>query len=180
MTTTRSERKKIDLVFILAEVDWVVTSPCPTEPVAPMRETNEADAAWAIRERDFASQKMSYDLQHRKWVTANKKYLVVIKNTIEPTIVGSIPECDTVTEYLDRIKGQFTGSSKTYATQLIKQLVTERYSRNDGIREHILRMNNLTSKLKPIDLALKEEFLFHLIFAFLPKEFDNFVVNYNI
>ena len=45
--------------------------------------------------------------------TANKKYLAVIKNTIEPAIVGSMSECDTVTEYLDRIKSQFTGSSKT-------------------------------------------------------------------
>ena len=118
-------KKKIDLAFILAEVDQVVTSPCPTEPVAPVRETNEADAAWATKERDFESQKMSYDLEHRKWVTANKKYLAVIKNMIEPVIVGSIPECDTITEYLDRIKSQFTGYSKIYATQLIKQLVTE-------------------------------------------------------
>ena len=46
-------KKKIDLAFILAEVDWVVTSPCPTEPVAPVRETNEADAAWTTKERDF-------------------------------------------------------------------------------------------------------------------------------
>ena len=97
-------KKKIDLAFILAEVDWVVTSTCPTEPVAPVRETNEADATWAARERDFTSQKMSYDLEHRKWVTANKKYLAVIKNMIELAIVGLIPECDTVTEYLDRIK----------------------------------------------------------------------------
>ena len=44
--------------------------------------------------------------------------MVVIKNTIEPAIMGSILECDTVIEYLDRIKSQFTGSSKTYATQL--------------------------------------------------------------
>ena len=55
---------------------------------------------------------MSYDLEHRKWVTANKKCMAVIKNTIEPVIVGSIPECDTVTEYLERIKSQFTVSSK--------------------------------------------------------------------
>ena len=109
-------KNKIDLVFILAEVDWVVTSPCLTEPVAPVRETNEVDAVWATKERDFESRKMSYALVHRKWVTANKKYLAVIKNMIEPAIVGSIPECDTVTEYLDRIKSQFTGSSKTYAT----------------------------------------------------------------
>ena len=38
-------KKKIDLAFILAEVDWVVTSPCLTEPVAPVRKTNEVDAA---------------------------------------------------------------------------------------------------------------------------------------
>ena len=76
-------KKKIDLAFILAEVDWVVTSPCPTDPVALVRETNEADAVWATKERDFESQKMSYDYEHRKW---------------EPTIVGSIPGCDTVTE----------------------------------------------------------------------------------
>jgi hypothetical protein len=59
--------------------------------------------------------------------------------------------------------------------------VTERYSGGgSSIRERILRMHNLTSKLKPMDLALKDEFLIHLIFAFLPKEFDIFVVNYNI
>ena len=55
MTTTQSERKKIDLAFILAEVDWVVTSSCPTDPVTLVRETNETDAAWATKERDFES-----------------------------------------------------------------------------------------------------------------------------
>ena len=85
---------------------------------------------------------MLYTLEHRKYVTANKKCLAVIKNTIEPAIVGSILECDTVTEYLDRIKSQFTGSSKTYATQLIKQLVIESYSGNGGIRELTMRRRN--------------------------------------
>ena len=62
------------------------------------------------------SQKMSYDLEHRKWVTANKKCLAVIKKMIEPTIMGTILECDTVTEYLDSIKSQITSSSKTCYT----------------------------------------------------------------
>ena len=118
-------KKSFDLVFILSKVDWVVTSPCSTEPVAPVRETSEVDAVWATNEWDFESRKMSYALVYRKWVIANQKCLAVIKNMIEPVIVGSILECDTVTEYLDRIKSQFTGSLKTYATQLIKQRVTE-------------------------------------------------------
>jgi hypothetical protein len=50
-------KKKIDLTYILAEMDWVVTSPCPTEPVALVRETNGAVAAWKNEERDFKSQK---------------------------------------------------------------------------------------------------------------------------
>jgi hypothetical protein len=83
-------KKKIDLAFVLAEVDWVVTTPCPTEPVAPVRETNESNADWQKKERDHAPIQMAYDLQKQKWVNANKKCVAVIKNTIEPTIMGSI------------------------------------------------------------------------------------------
>jgi hypothetical protein len=176
-------KKKIDLAFVLAEVDWVVTTPCPTEPMAPVRETNESDVDCQKKERDHTPIQIAYDLQKQKWVNANKKYVVVIKNTIEPTIMGSIQECDTVPEYLERIKSQFYGSSKTYATQLIKQLMTDKYTgggNGNGIREHISKMNHLNNKLKPMNLNLKEEFLVHVIFVSLPKEFDIFVVNYNI
>lgn len=76
------------------------------------------------------------------------------------------------------MESQFTDSSKAYASTVIKRLVTEKYSRG-GVREHILRMSNLTSKLKPMNMGLQDEFLVHLIFSSLHKEFDSFVVNYN-
>ena len=41
-------------------------------------------------------------------------------------------------------------------------------------------MSNTASKLKPIDLGLKDEFLIHLVFAFLSKKYETFVVNYNM
>jgi hypothetical protein len=70
-----------------------------------------------------------------------------------------------------------------YATQLLKQLVTEKYTGGaHGIREHILRMSNMASKLKPMDanLELKPALLVHLVMTSLPKEFDDFVINYNM
>ena len=124
---------------------------------------------------------MSYDLESKKWGNANKKCMAFLKNTIEPAIVGSIAECDSARGYLERIHSQFTGSSKTYATMLIKQLVTERYhDGNIGIREHILRMSNMNAKLKPMELDLPEKFLVHLVFASLPDQFETFVVNYDV
>ncbi|XP_066160629.1 uncharacterized protein [Oryza sativa Japonica Group] len=172
-------KRKLDLAFILGDVDWVLTTPCPIEPAELIRGENESDADWQKRQRDNAPLVMSYDIEQKKWSLANKKCLAVVKNTIEPTILGSIPECDAVSEYLERIKSQFTGSSKTYATQLIKQLVTERYH-GGGVRDHILRMSNMASKLKPMDLGITDDFLVHLVMASLPKQFDNFIVNYNI
>jgi hypothetical protein len=48
------------------------------------------------------------------------------------------------------------------------------------VREHILKMSNMASKLKPMDMELPHAFVVHLILASLPKVFETFVVNYNI
>ena len=118
-----------------------------------------------------------YDLERKKWDISNHKCLKVAKSTILGAIRGSIPDCDTITEYLKKVESQFTGSSKAYASTLIKKLFNQKYTGGD-IREHILKMSNTASKLKPIDLGLKDEFLIHLVFASLLKEYDTFVVNY--
>ena len=39
-------RKNVDLAFISAEMDWVLTEPQPTEPPVPVRAIDDSDAAW--------------------------------------------------------------------------------------------------------------------------------------
>jgi hypothetical protein len=55
----------------------------------------------------------------------------------------------------------------------------EKYSFGSGVREHILKMSNMSSKLKPMDMGLKDEFIVHLVMSSLPKEFEAFKINYN-
>jgi molybdopterin converting factor small subunit len=81
-------------------------------------------------------------------------------------------------EYLEKVESQFTGYLKAYASSLIKRLVSEKYT-GGGVRDHILRMSNIVARLKPLDLAIKDDFLIYLIFNSLPKEFETFEVNYN-
>jgi molybdopterin converting factor small subunit len=81
-------------------------------------------------------------------------------------------------EYLEKVESQFTGSSKAYASSLIKRLVFEKYT-DGGMRDHILRMSNIATRLKSLDLVIKDGFLIYLIFNSLPEEFETFEVNYN-
>ncbi|XP_066333742.1 uncharacterized protein [Miscanthus floridulus] len=174
-----TSREKLEIALALSNNDLALISSCPTKPVDLVREANETDAAFATRQRDHAEVRMKYDLDCAKWNSSNRRCLMVIKGSIEDPIRGSIPECTTTTEYLKKVESQFTSSSKAYASTLIKKLVNEKYS-GGGIREHILKMGNMTSKLKPMDLGLKDEFLIHLIFASLCKKYETFVMNYNL
>jgi hypothetical protein len=57
--------------------------------------------------------------------------------------------------------------------------VTKKYCFDSVVREHILKMSNMASKLKLMDLGLKDEFIVHLVMPSLPKEFEAFEINYN-
>ena len=105
-------QEKLEIVLALSDNDLALTSPCPTQPEDPVRVENETDAAFATQERDHATVRMKYDLDHAKWDSSNHKCLMVIKISIEDPIRGAILECTTATEYLKKVASQFTGSSK--------------------------------------------------------------------
>jgi hypothetical protein len=103
---------------------------------------------------------------------------MVIKERISKGIRGAIPECKTAVEYLEKVESQFTGSSKAYASSLIKTLISEKYT-GGGVRDHILKLSNVAARRKPLDLAIKDGFLIYLIFNSLLKKLKTFEVNYN-
>jgi hypothetical protein len=161
------------------EIDLALTTDAPKEPEKHVLHDGETAQAFATRERDFAPIRMAYDLERAKWDASNRKCLMLIKSSIKEAIRKGISNCETTKEYLKKVKSQFIGSSMTYASIIIKRLVMKIYSFGNGVQEHILKMSNMTSKLKTIDMGLKDEFLVHLVMSSLSKEFETFEINYN-
>ena len=97
-------REKLEIALALSDNDLALISSCPIETEDPVRAENETDAAFATRERDHATVRMKYDLDRAKWDSSNRKCLMVAKSTISDAIRGSIPDCDTATEYLKKVE----------------------------------------------------------------------------
>ena len=97
-------RKKVDMALCIAEVDWVLEEPQPAAPADPVREADEDDESWDKKQSSYEKEVMSHSIRNRLWLNANKKCLAFIKNTIETTIVGSIADCPTAKEMLNKIK----------------------------------------------------------------------------
>jgi hypothetical protein len=157
-----SWRETIKIVLTLWEIDIALTTDPPMEPTKPVIHEGKAPEAFATRQRDFTPIRMQYNLDCAKWDSSNCKCLMVIKSSIMEAIRGAIPPCETAKEYLKKVESQFTSSSKTYTSTIIERLVMEKYIFGSGVREHILKMSNMASEIKLMDMGIKDEFIFSL------------------
>jgi hypothetical protein len=133
----------------LFEIDKAIMNKRPIEPTLldiPKDLGVDAKAKWEKQNSKLMSY---YEIEKINWERSNRKYLMVIKERISESIQGAIPECETAVEYLEKVESQFTGSSKSYTSSLIKRLVSEKYT-GGGVRDHILRMSNVAARLKPL------------------------------
>jgi molybdopterin converting factor small subunit len=171
-------REKINMSLALFEIDKAITDKRPVEPTLLDIPNDLGADAKVEREKQNNKLMSYYEIEKSNWERSNRKCLMVIKERISEGIRGAIPECEIDVEYLEKVESQFTGSSKAYASSLIKRLVSKKYT-GGCVRDHILMMSNVAARLKPLDLAIKDDFLIYLIFNSLPNEFETFEVNYN-
>jgi hypothetical protein len=151
-------REKINMGLALFEIDKVITDKHSVEPTLLDIPSDLSADAKAEREKQNSKFMSCYEIDKINGERSNHMCLMVIKERISEGIRGAIPDCETAVEYLEKVESQFTGSSKAYASSLIKRLVSEKYT-GGGVWDHILRMSNVAARLKPLDLAIKDGFL---------------------
>nr|GEX94923.1 putative zinc finger, CCHC-type [Tanacetum cinerariifolium] len=91
----------------------------------------------------------------------------------------AIHDSKNAKEYLSSVEEQFKGTSKAHASTLILKMLTIKYDRVSGVREHIMMMGDMANKLKGMDMKISEGFLVHFIMTSLPMQFSPFKINYN-
>lgn len=152
-------KEQIGIVLGCMDLDYALREPTPTKPTS--ESTNE--------------QKALYE----KWERSNRMSLMIMKGSITPTIRGAIPDSDNAMTYIKSVEKQFLGTSKSLASTLMIKMITMKYDGHSGVREHIMKMSDMASQLKGMDMAISEGFLVHFIMTSLPSQFGPFKINYN-
>ncbi|XP_073138931.1 uncharacterized protein [Henckelia pumila] len=91
---------------------------------------------------------------YEKWERSNRLCIMFIKTKILAGIRGSI---------------EMHEASRTYL----------RLTNVKGVREHIMKMRDITARLKKLEVELSDNFLVHFILCTLPKQYGPFQISYN-
>ncbi|XP_024966004.1 uncharacterized protein LOC112506218 [Cynara cardunculus var. scolymus] len=121
----------------------------------------------ALADKSLPDERRAYEL----WDRSNSSIFVAIR--------GAIPDSEDAKTYLNSVEDQFKGTSKAHASILILKMLTTKYNKVGGVREHIMMMTDMANKLKSMNMEISESFLVHFIITSLPSQFCPFKINYN-
>ena len=115
----------------------------------------------------------------KKWELSNRMSPMIMKHSIPKAIRSAIPEETGAKTFLDQIANRFAANKKVETNTILSKFVSTRYKGKDNIREYIMEMSNLVTRLKALKLELLEDILVHLVLISLPTQFNPFKISYN-
>ena len=104
-----------------------------------------------------------------KWERSNRLSVMFIKTKISSGIRGSIEQLTKVKPLLKAIDEQFETSDKTLTSTLIMQFSSTKLTGTRGVRDHIMRMRDITAQLQTLEVTMSNTFLVHYILTLCPN-----------
>ncbi|KAL6334824.1 hypothetical protein AAG906_021792 [Vitis piasezkii] len=99
---------------------------------------------------------------------SNRMSLMIMKHSIPKAIRGAIPKETRAKTFLDHIANRFAANEKVKTITILK-----------NIREYIMEMSNLVTRLKALKLELSKDIFVHLVLISQPTQFSPFKISYN-
>ncbi|KAF2317076.1 hypothetical protein GH714_011564 [Hevea brasiliensis] len=108
-----------------------------------------------------------------KWEKSNHISLMVIKRAILKAFRGTMSnQVDTAKAFLEDLEKRFAKNEKAETSTILAKLISMRYTGKGNIREYIMEISDLASKLKALKLDLSEDLLVHLVLISLLAQFS--------
>jgi hypothetical protein len=121
-----------------------------------------------------------YEKAKAQWERSDRVALMIMDHTIDPAIRGALPKTpSSAKEFMAKIEEHFQGSSKANASMLMTKMMNAKYTGQGSVREYIMKLIDMSNKLKDLEMPLPHPYLVHYIILSLPIVFDNFKINYN-
>ncbi|XP_075486445.1 uncharacterized protein LOC142526056 [Primulina tabacum] len=92
---------------------------------------------------------------------------------------SAIPEENDAKKFLTQIADRFAANEKVEISTILNKLVSLWHKEKGNIREYIMEMSNLVTRLKAFKLELSEDIVVHLVLISLPAQFNQFKISYN-
>ncbi|XP_078159561.1 uncharacterized protein LOC144555194 [Carex rostrata] len=105
---------------------------------------------------------------------------MIMKRFIPEIFRGLISDgISNAKKYLAEVETRFVKNEKSKIGTLLTKLVLMKYKNKGSIREYIMKMSNVVSKLRTLKFEISDDLLVHLALIFLSSHFGQFKVSYN-
>ena len=106
--------------------------------------------------------------------------LMIIKRVIPEVFWDTVlDDITSAKEFLAKIEKRFSKSDKAETSTLLQNWISMKYQGKGNVREYIMGMSNIASKLRALKLKLSKDLLIHLVLISLPSQFSQFKISYN-
>ncbi|CAM8877186.1 unnamed protein product [Rhodiola kirilowii] len=114
------------------------------------------------------------------WERSNRLSLIIIHRDIPEVFRGIVSdEISSAKDYLVEFENLFVENDQAKISGLLANLISMKYSGKGNVREHIMEISQLASKLKALKLELSENLLVHLVLISLPSKYSQCRNSYN-
>ncbi|XP_020219736.1 uncharacterized protein LOC109818217 [Cajanus cajan] len=103
---------------------------------------------------------------------SNRMCFMIMKRSVLKAFRGSISKIHNAKGFLDIVEQYFTSNEEVDASSFFAKLISMRYKGKGNIREYIMEMLNLASKLKALKLELSDDLHVHLVLISPPTHFE--------
>ena len=132
------------------------------------------DIDYAIRKDELKITNTSTPAElalHELWERSNRLSVMFIKTKIFAGICGSVDQHNDVRALLKFINEQFKTSDKALANTIIMKFSSLKLTNVKGVREHIMKIRDITTQLKNLKVEMSESFLVHYILNTPQKQY---------